>query len=280
MQLVTASGVAPVTATLRAAVADVVRKQAELGVDVISDGEFGKESWFTYVMSRLDGYEVRPVPKPPIGFLGRDELRYPDFFQTSGMGSLGTPQRVLQIVRGRERRHRGVDPAGEPRSDLLDDPHIAVGIAKRTERPVTGALRVRAGLPRLDGERRAMPHVSHLDATADESGMRHLDVGDDQPALGRAWRGRCESQAERDRGPRPRRRELDDAEPVERRDVIVEPPTQSLVEPLGTVDVGHGDDLVLELHVDPASIRLAGDARYFGCAHRSRLSLLLPSSCS
>ena len=82
------------TATLRAAVADVVRKQAELGVDVISDGEFGKSSWFTYVMERLDGYEVRPVPKPQIGFLGRDELRYPDFFQTSGMGGLGTQRDV------------------------------------------------------------------------------------------------------------------------------------------------------------------------------------------
>src|SRR5205823_1703535 len=65
------------TATLGKAVAEVVRKQAELGVDVISDGEFGKESWFTYVMKRLDGYEVRPVAKPDIGFLGRDESRYP-----------------------------------------------------------------------------------------------------------------------------------------------------------------------------------------------------------
>jgi 5-methyltetrahydropteroyltriglutamate--homocysteine methyltransferase len=82
------------TATLRAAVAEVVRKQAEAGVDVVSDGEFGKESWFTYVMQRLDGYEVRPVQKPQIGFLGRDETRYPDFFQTSGMGELGTQRHV------------------------------------------------------------------------------------------------------------------------------------------------------------------------------------------
>jgi 5-methyltetrahydropteroyltriglutamate--homocysteine methyltransferase len=82
------------TATLRAAVAGVVRKQAELGVDVVSDGEFGKENWFTYVMQRLDGYEVRPVQKPEIGFLGRDESRYPDFFATSGMGGLGTQRHV------------------------------------------------------------------------------------------------------------------------------------------------------------------------------------------
>jgi 5-methyltetrahydropteroyltriglutamate--homocysteine methyltransferase len=82
------------TATLRASVAEVVRKQAELGVDVVSDGEFGKESWFTYVMKRLEGYEVRQVPKPAIGYLGRDESRYPDFFANFGTGSLGTQRHV------------------------------------------------------------------------------------------------------------------------------------------------------------------------------------------
>jgi 5-methyltetrahydropteroyltriglutamate--homocysteine methyltransferase len=82
------------TATLRAAVADVVRKQVEVGIDVVSDGEFGKSNWFSYIMERLDGYEVRPVQKPEIGFLGRDEKRYPDFFSTSGMGQLGTMQHV------------------------------------------------------------------------------------------------------------------------------------------------------------------------------------------
>src|SRR4029079_12633955 len=72
----------------------VVRKQAELGVDIVSDGEFGKSSWFTYVMERLAGYEVRPVERPSIGFLGRDETRFADFFQTSGMGQLGTRRHV------------------------------------------------------------------------------------------------------------------------------------------------------------------------------------------
>ena len=71
---------------------------------------------------------------------------------------------------------------------------IAVGIVEGEERPVAGALGVGAGLARLDGERRAVPDVTHVDATADESVMGRLDVGDDEPALGRAWRGRCEPQ--------------------------------------------------------------------------------------
>jgi 5-methyltetrahydropteroyltriglutamate--homocysteine methyltransferase len=82
------------SSVLRDAVADVVRKQVEVGVDVVSDGEFGKSSWFTYVMERLEGYEVRPVEPPEIGFLGRDEKRFADFFQTSGMGQLGSSQHV------------------------------------------------------------------------------------------------------------------------------------------------------------------------------------------
>jgi len=100
------------TATLRTAVAEVVRKQVEAGVDVVSDGEFGKSSWFTYVMERLEGYEVRPVQKPEIGFLGRDEKRYPDFFATSGMGGLGSFRHVcvapLKYV-GKPAMQRDVD---------------------------------------------------------------------------------------------------------------------------------------------------------------------------
>jgi 5-methyltetrahydropteroyltriglutamate--homocysteine methyltransferase len=80
--------------TLKTAVAEVVRKQVEVGVDIVSDGEFGKSSWFAYVMERLDGYEVRPVARPSIGFLGRDETRFADFFQTSGMSQLGTQRHV------------------------------------------------------------------------------------------------------------------------------------------------------------------------------------------
>ena len=45
---------------LRTSVADVVRKQAEIGIDIISDGEFGKNiSWSRYVLERLSGFTER-----------------------------------------------------------------------------------------------------------------------------------------------------------------------------------------------------------------------------
>src|SRR5438270_640336 len=50
------------------------------------------------------------------------------------------------------------DPAGASRRDLLDQPYVAVRIVERAERSVAGAFRVRARLPRLDGEGRAVPH--------------------------------------------------------------------------------------------------------------------------
>src|SRR3954471_4212791 len=40
----------------RTAVAEIVRKQAEAGVDVVSDGEMGKPSYVTYVTDRLHGF--------------------------------------------------------------------------------------------------------------------------------------------------------------------------------------------------------------------------------
>ncbi len=47
---------------LKNAVADVVHKQAEVGIDVVSDGEFGKSiSWSQYVLERLGGFERRPI---------------------------------------------------------------------------------------------------------------------------------------------------------------------------------------------------------------------------
>ena len=46
---------------LSRAVADVVTRQVETGIDVIDDGEMGKSSWITYLYERTPGLEPRPV---------------------------------------------------------------------------------------------------------------------------------------------------------------------------------------------------------------------------
>jgi 5-methyltetrahydropteroyltriglutamate--homocysteine methyltransferase len=64
--------------TLRASVADVVKRQVEAGIDIVSDGEFGKASWISYLYERLGGVEPRPLPEdrvimPP----SRDRQAFP-----------------------------------------------------------------------------------------------------------------------------------------------------------------------------------------------------------
>jgi 5-methyltetrahydropteroyltriglutamate--homocysteine methyltransferase len=66
--------------TLSEAVAAVVRQQAKAGIDVISDGEFGKSSWAAYILERMSGFEVQPQRIIPLNWLGRDRERFVDFF--------------------------------------------------------------------------------------------------------------------------------------------------------------------------------------------------------
>ena len=67
---------------LKQSIADVVRRQAEIGVDVVSDGEFGKAiSWNQYVVERLSGFELRAIPpgyRP--GVPGADRTRFKEFY--------------------------------------------------------------------------------------------------------------------------------------------------------------------------------------------------------
>jgi 5-methyltetrahydropteroyltriglutamate--homocysteine methyltransferase len=48
-------------AALARAVAYVVRRQAETGIDLIDDGEMGKATWITYLYERTTGLESRPL---------------------------------------------------------------------------------------------------------------------------------------------------------------------------------------------------------------------------
>jgi 5-methyltetrahydropteroyltriglutamate--homocysteine methyltransferase len=53
------------TARVRSAVADVVRKQVETGIDVVSDGEMGKPSFATYVTQSASAAPTRSAGCSP-----------------------------------------------------------------------------------------------------------------------------------------------------------------------------------------------------------------------
>jgi 5-methyltetrahydropteroyltriglutamate--homocysteine methyltransferase len=71
-------------ACLHDSVAEVVRKQAEIGLDIINDGEYGKTiSWSRYVLERMSGFEQRDRPAyagMPAAVAGRDRREFAEFY--------------------------------------------------------------------------------------------------------------------------------------------------------------------------------------------------------
>jgi 5-methyltetrahydropteroyltriglutamate--homocysteine methyltransferase len=70
---------------LTRSVRDVVRKQREAGVDIVSDGEYGKSAWNYYVYERLGGIELRPHPPTEANFASVNEnptdwARFAEFY--------------------------------------------------------------------------------------------------------------------------------------------------------------------------------------------------------
>ena len=69
---------------LRRSVAEVVKKQVDAGVDIVSDGEYGKSiSWSRYILDRIGGFEERHDQSP--GFrsavAGKDRRDFAEFYE-------------------------------------------------------------------------------------------------------------------------------------------------------------------------------------------------------
>jgi 5-methyltetrahydropteroyltriglutamate--homocysteine methyltransferase len=87
---------------LRRSVADVVKGQAAAGIDIVSDGEFGKSiSWSRYVLERLSGFEERQDNtggvRPAIA--GKDRKDFTEFYDEyeAGQGFAGMGKDAAQL---------------------------------------------------------------------------------------------------------------------------------------------------------------------------------------
>jgi 5-methyltetrahydropteroyltriglutamate--homocysteine methyltransferase len=87
---------------LRGSVAEVVRQQSEAGIDIVSDGEYGKTmSWSRYILDRLSGLEEREDDgggfRPAIA--GKDRRDFAEFYDeyeaAQGFAGLGRQQARL-----------------------------------------------------------------------------------------------------------------------------------------------------------------------------------------
>ena len=70
---------------LARSVREVVAKQRDAGIDIVSDGEYGKSAWNYYVYERLGGIELRPHPVGHADFASvndapTDWTRFPEFY--------------------------------------------------------------------------------------------------------------------------------------------------------------------------------------------------------
>lgn len=74
---------ATLAARVQSAVREVVRRQVEVGIDIPSDGEYGKPSFSGYVNERLSGFERRPrnPNEGPLLNWGRDRKLFREFYE-------------------------------------------------------------------------------------------------------------------------------------------------------------------------------------------------------
>ena len=88
---------------VRSSVAEVVRKQAEAGIDIVADGEMGRFGFIPYVNDRLTGIE----PRPNSGGEGtwarsREHLAFPEYYAWAAQmpGAAGGAQRTRWVCTG------------------------------------------------------------------------------------------------------------------------------------------------------------------------------------
>jgi 5-methyltetrahydropteroyltriglutamate--homocysteine methyltransferase len=69
-----------------AAVDDIVRRQKEIGIDLVNDGEQSKPDYSTYIKNRLTGFDGEMQVLP----VSRDARDFPDYFAGTRTGSAQT----------------------------------------------------------------------------------------------------------------------------------------------------------------------------------------------
>jgi 5-methyltetrahydropteroyltriglutamate--homocysteine methyltransferase len=65
-------------AKIRSSVIDCVGRQVECGIEIVTDGEFSKPAFFTYIRERLEGFESRPDQKLPL--FEKEVAAFPEYY--------------------------------------------------------------------------------------------------------------------------------------------------------------------------------------------------------
>jgi 5-methyltetrahydropteroyltriglutamate--homocysteine methyltransferase len=90
-------------ARVKSAVAEIVRRQGEAGIDIVADGEMGRIGFIPYVNERLAGIEPSRGPAPANYWNESREYRaFPEFYAWSAQmpGTAGQTGRTRWVCTG------------------------------------------------------------------------------------------------------------------------------------------------------------------------------------
>ena len=110
-------------AAVQHSVVEVVRRQREVGLTVVNDGEHSKESFMGYRSSRLDGFELVDAAQAPptLTFSSMEAADYPNFYEHwLGRGNVqGGATKVLCCTGPVSWRPTATDEVGRDVANLL-----------------------------------------------------------------------------------------------------------------------------------------------------------------
>jgi len=117
-------------ARLRSAVGEIVRKQVDLGIDIIDDGELSKVDFFSYAKYRMEGIEQRPVRKSEKEPVSANKFLHPAM--KSVMSSLALREKFREFYADTE------PPEGAATPPSVIQMYMPIGTA--VERPAIYAV--------------------------------------------------------------------------------------------------------------------------------------------
>ena len=80
------------------AVAEIVARQAEAGIDVVCDGEQSKSSFLTYIAERLNGFSPSENQGEDLWVDSRETLAFPEFYDAHRKAREGLVSKPVKLV--------------------------------------------------------------------------------------------------------------------------------------------------------------------------------------